>query len=105
VRWGKAADKRQRGFAVIEIVTGVPLHCSGVDVQNVGASKGDHMRKFAVLFIAAVLSLTCVVPVYAKHKANPEAQAAQQRAKRQRKELKKRAKAQQKESKRLKSSR
>jgi cell division protein ZapA (FtsZ GTPase activity inhibitor) len=66
---------------------------------------GDHVRRIAVLFIAAVLSLACVTPVHAKHKSNPETRAAQQRAKQQQKEAKKRAKARQKENKRLKSSR
>jgi len=63
------------------------------------------VRRIVVLFIAAVLSLTCVGPVHAKRKPNPETQAAQQHAKQQQKEAKKRAKAQQKENKHLKSSR
>jgi mannitol-specific phosphotransferase system IIBC component len=68
-------------------------------------ARGDHVRRFVVLFIAAVLSLTCVAPIHAKNEPNPEERAAQKRAKQQRKEMKKRAKVQQKESKSLKSSR
>ena len=77
-----------------------------LESQNVSAnwSQGNHVKRFVVLLIAAVLSFTIyAVPVHAKHQPNPEARAAQKRAKQQQKEVKKHGKAQRKDSKRLKS--
>ena len=78
-----------------------------MDGQNVNADwiEGDHLRRVAVFFIAAVLTLASVAPVHAKHEPNPEARVAQKRAKQQQKELRKRANAQRKDSKRLELSR
>jgi hypothetical protein len=53
------------------------------------------VRKIAACTLLAILALTAAAPTYAKTHLNPEARAAQKRAKQQRKAMRRAAKAQQ----------
>lgn len=57
------------------------------------------MRKVAITLLVICLSLSCVVPIYAKHQLNKEARAAQKRNRARQKAMKKDVKSKQKAAK------
>jgi hypothetical protein len=59
------------------------------------------VKKLTLLLLVTLVSLACTVPTYANRGVNPEARAAQKRAKQQQKAMKKYVKAQKKALKKI----